>query len=86
MVAKLIKIGNSNGFIIPKSMLKIAGIDTNAEMSITKKGIVIAPFKRKLRDIWAEQLSTLPSEVFELDEEEKEWLGVKNKFDEEEWK
>jgi len=54
-------------------------------MTITEKGIVIAPVKRKLRDIWAEQMATLPPEAFELDEEEKEWLGVKNKFDTEEW-
>ncbi len=50
------KMGNSQGVLIPKPLLKEMGIKTgdNVDMSVERGKLVIVPRKRKLREGWAE--------------------------------
>lgn len=81
MVTKLIKIGNSNGVILSKAMLKQAGITTEADISITNKGIVITPVQMKAKDKWVLEMEKLPKSEFKIEEDLKDWLEFDIDFD-----
>jgi len=51
--AKLVRIGNSKGVRLPKSMIEEAGLGDELEISVRKGEIVIARVK-KVREGWAE--------------------------------
>jgi antitoxin MazE len=82
MRASVIRIGNSRGVRIPKSILAACGIEDAVEMSVDEGRIVLSA-PRVVRLGWAEAaqemarhgddvlLDPLPSTIF--DEEEWEW-------------
>ena len=53
MRTRIIKIGNSKGIIIPKSILKKCGITGEVEMEIRENKIIIKPF-HNAREGWEE--------------------------------
>lgn len=55
MIVKLIKIGNSKGIRIPKTMIEQCGLKDQAELILDGKNLVIKP-KRHPREGWAEEL------------------------------
>ena len=82
METKLIKIGNSFGIRIPKSLIQQYNLSNDIEIDPTENGILIKS-KKKARDGWKEQLATaiqngnLPDdellEGFSDAEADKEW-------------
>ena len=82
METKLIKIGNSFGVRIPKSLIQQYGLSSDIEIDPTEGGILIRS-KRKARAGWEEQLTTAIKEGYKPDNEllegftddqtEKEW-------------
>src|SRR5690606_17631871 len=56
MVAKLIKIGNSRGIIIPDTLLKLMGIKQKVTINIRDGEIGIGPVYREPRKGWEEKL------------------------------
>jgi antitoxin MazE len=57
METKLIKIGNSFGIRIPKSLIQQYELSNEIEIDPTENGILIKS-KKKARTGWEEQLST----------------------------
>ena len=53
MTAKIIKIGNSRGLRIPKSVLIQYAIGENVELDLVEEGIMIRP-KKNPREGWEE--------------------------------
>lgn len=51
MRARVIKIGNSQGFRIPKPVLEQTGIKDDVEIEVDKDQIIIRPI-RQVRDGW----------------------------------
>lgn len=49
----LIKIGNSQGVRIPKSLLEASGITGKIEIVLDKRQIIIRPVSEKSRQDWA---------------------------------
>jgi antitoxin MazE len=80
MVQSIRKIGNSNGVIIPKSMLLSCGISDEVEMEIIGEAIVLKSVKQHPRDGW-EKAFAAEKEVPESDMFE----DMKNDFDSKEW-
>jgi antitoxin MazE len=54
MVVEIRRVGNSRGIIIPKPMLKQAGLDQEAEISIERGTIVLRKPRQNSRAGWAE--------------------------------
>lgn len=54
MITTIRRLGNSRGIIIPKPMLKEAGLDKEAEMTLERGAIVLRKARRKPRQSWAE--------------------------------
>lgn len=81
MKAKIINIGNSRGFRLPKDVIKQYNIEEEINIELTKDGIVITP-SRKPRDGWREMFAKADTSITQ---EEKDWMDAGTKFDEEEW-
>ncbi len=78
MQAKIRKIGNSKGLIIPASFLAEAGLHAKVEMSVIGQSILIKPVKEKLRQGWFDG--------YHADDDEDVWDGfVALPCEEEEW-
>jgi antitoxin MazE len=82
METKLIKIGNSFGIRIPKSLIQQYELSNNIEIDPVEKGILIKS-KRKARTGWREQLAKAVQEGQLPDEELLE--GFTDEFTEKEW-
>ena len=78
--SKIIKVGNSRGIRIPRSILEQAGLMDEVEMTV-QEGKLIIHAARKPRQGWRAQFSSMAERGDDrlLDE------PTSNKFDEEEW-
>ena len=54
MVTEIRRIGNSKGIIIPKPMLREAGLEKEAEIALVRGIIMLRKPKSNLRRGWAE--------------------------------
>lgn len=85
MKMQLIKIGNSRGVRLPKSVIEQVGLEDGIELEVRSNEVAIRPAKRKPRAGWAESFKAmaeagddalidgpLPS-LTKFDEEEWEW-------------
>jgi antitoxin MazE len=76
----LVRIGNSQGIRLPKSLLSLSGIERDVEVSVVEGAIVIRA-ARKARSGWAEQFKamtfsgddTLVLEYLPTEWDEQEW-------------
>lgn len=54
MRASIIKIGNSQGIRIPKTVLQQCDIQNEVDIEIKGKIIMLKPFRKKAREGWTE--------------------------------
>jgi antitoxin MazE len=54
MITEIRRVGNSRGIIIPKPMLKQAGLEKEAEITLERGAIVLRRPRRNPRQGWAE--------------------------------
>jgi antitoxin MazE len=54
MITEIWRVGNSRGIIIPKPMLKQAGLEKEAEIALERGAIVLRKPRRNPREGWAE--------------------------------
>lgn len=80
MKTALRKMGNSQGVILPKTLITQFGFEKEVEMRITESGIFIEKPKTHPREGWAEAYKVLADE-----EPDHEFLDFPNDFDHEEW-
>ena len=83
MKTQVIKIGNSKGIRIPKSILEHSGLGKEVDIEVREDELVIRPLN-KPRKGWADAFRS----VSEQDDEELldiRIIHLKNRWDEEEW-
>jgi antitoxin MazE len=54
MITEIRRVGNSRGIIIPKPMLKEAGLEKEAEITLERGAIVLRNPRRNPREGWDE--------------------------------
>ena len=54
MITKVRRLGNSRGILIPKPMLKLAGLEDTAQMRFERGAIVLRKPRQNPRQGWAE--------------------------------
>ena len=83
MIARIIKIGNSRGIRIPKTLLKQTGLKEEVELEVQGSVIVIKP-KNNIRENWSKsfRLMAKNGDDILLD---KESLPFLNDWDEKDW-
>ncbi len=52
MIVQVVKVGNSRGVCIPKSLLEQLGIDKEVYLRSTKEGLLLKPVRSKAREGW----------------------------------
>lgn len=57
MEAKIIKIGNSKGIIIPSQFLKLIGLEDKVAIEIENDRMIISATKSEPREGWEEMLA-----------------------------
>lgn len=78
MRATLRKMGNSQGVIIPKTLITQLGFETEVEMRVTETGILLEkPKKKHPREGWAEAYQALA----ETGDDELVWPYFENEAD-----
>ena len=83
MIQALRKIGNSNGVLIPKTMLATCGITDEVEMEVLGDSIVMRSTKKHPRDGWDEAFKQA---IANGDKPENDMFeGIKNTFDDSDW-
>ncbi len=83
MIAKIIKIGNSLGIRIPKTVLKQTGLKEEVELEVRGSNIILKP-KKQNRSGWADFFRTMAKNGDDL-LLDKEALPVQNSWDDKEW-
>jgi antitoxin MazE len=81
MVIQLIKIGNSKGIILPKTILTQMHISNEIVLETVDDAIIIKPSKANNRDNWEEAFKKLMPEK----KQKTTSTIITNKFDEQEW-
>ena len=77
MITKVRRLGNSRGIIIPKPMLKLAGLRDEAEMKFEQGAIVLRKPRQNPRQGWAEASARLA----ELEDDKLVWPEFGNRDD-----
>ncbi|MDZ7766184.1 MAG: AbrB/MazE/SpoVT family DNA-binding domain-containing protein [Melioribacteraceae bacterium] len=83
MKTKIIKIGNSRGIRIPKSIIDESGLQNEVDLEIVNGKIVIKPISKN-RENWAAAFKEMGENKDDalLDEEH---LATQSDWDDEEW-
>ena len=83
MKAEIIRIGNSQGIRLPKTLLQQLGLRGTVELKVTDDRLTIYPHSQS-RAKWAEQFKKMAKQGDDkmLDNAD----AVRNKFDDTEWK
>jgi antitoxin MazE len=76
MRAKLQRIGNSHGVVIPKAVLAHLGIEHSVDIALVGDHLEVRPVPLHPRDGWREVLSALPASAFEFSAEDRAWLDA----------
>ena len=83
MILDIVKIGNSKGVRLPKSLLD--GI-TSSKVIAERKGDLIILRPSNPRDGWEKQIKKILAEEIDGDDDNlPEFEEITNEFDEEEW-
>lgn len=82
MTTNIVKIGNSQGLIIPKKLLNILGDSKEVEIQVTDGGLLIIPVSNIARANWEKQFQ----EAIQNGHAPESYSDtIENEFDKEEW-
>lgn len=59
MILRVVKVGNSKGLRIPKSILEQCHIEDEVDITPTKDGLLLKPVKSKARASWAKKFKEM---------------------------
>ena len=82
MEAKITKIGNSQGIIIPKTIIEQCNLIDKVNLEVKDNNLIISPVVKNPRQGWEETIIAAG-----VDEEEELLMGdyLEHSWDEEEW-
>jgi len=83
MIQAIRKIGNSQGILLPRTLLQQAGIETAVEVEIGEGALILRPLKKHPRGGWDEAFQAAQDAGEQPDSDLFE--GVKNQFDQTDW-
>jgi antitoxin MazE len=84
--AKLVRVGNSRGVRLPKSVIEQAGLTTDVEISVEHNCIIIQPAKKKKpRADWEQRFKKAIAKHGPPQPMDPDWEFMPNEFDEKEW-
>ena len=86
MQAKIERIGDGFGLLLPKELLDACGFGTAATVTVLNRTLVVTAGPRRAREGWAEALGAIPQTELDRDFAELETLRESpNKWDDTDW-
>ncbi|MBI2948513.1 MAG: hypothetical protein HYY23_12790 [Verrucomicrobia bacterium] len=86
MQAKIEKVGDGFGLLLPKELLDACGFGSEATVTVQDKTLVVSPGPRRARDDWEEAIQNIPQEAIDRDFEElKKFREMPNEWDDQGW-
>ena len=67
MQAKIQKIGDQFGLMLPGELLRSCGFDSEATVTLQNKALLVTPLPRRARAGWAEALRAIPADLLARD-------------------
>lgn len=67
MQAKIQRVGDGFGLLLPKELLDACGFGSEATVTVQDKTLVVSPGPRRARDGWAEALRAIPQGELDRD-------------------
>lgn len=84
--AKIEKIGDRFGLVLPKELLDACGFGSEAMVRVEEKTLIVSPKPPGARDDWEEAIRNIPQEAIDRDFEElKDFREMPNDWDEHGW-
>jgi antitoxin component of MazEF toxin-antitoxin module len=83
--AKIEKIGDGFGLLLPKELLDSCGFDREVTVTVEDRKLVVSPVPRRVREGWAEAARQMRARGDDLTPELQEWMDVPNEWDATEW-
>ena len=65
--AKIEKVGDGFGLLLPKELLDACGFGSEATVTVQDKTLVVSPGPQRAREGWAEALRAIPQEELDRD-------------------
>ena len=86
MQAKIEKIGDRFGLLLPKEVVEACGFGGEATVTVNDKTLVVTPYPGRARDEWEEAIRSIPQDAIDRDFEElKDFRDMPNQWDEHGW-
>lgn len=85
MQAKIEKVGDGFGLILPKELLDACGFGSEANVAVQDKSLIVTPQSRRVREGWAEAARQMRERGDDLTPELQEWDEVPDEWDATEW-
>jgi len=84
--AKLVRIGNSRGVRLPKSVIEQAGLSEEISIAVVGDRVILrSAGSAQPRAGWEEQIKAALAEHGDDIEDWRDWQNMPNAFDEKEW-
>jgi hypothetical protein len=84
--AKIEKIGERFGLILPKEVLDACGFGSEANVRIQEKALIVTANPLPGRDDWEEAIRIIPQELIDRDFDElSDFREMRNEWDEHGW-
>ena len=85
--AKIERIGDRFGLVLPKELLDACGFGSEATVTVQDKTLVVSPSPRRAREGWAEALARIPQEELDRDFAQLQaFRETPDEWDETEWR
>jgi antitoxin component of MazEF toxin-antitoxin module len=84
--AKIKKIGDGFGLVLPRELLDACGFGDEATVTVRDKTLVVSPGPRRAREGWAEALAAIPRAELDRDFAELQaFRETPNEWDATDW-
>lgn len=86
MQAKIEKIGDGFGLLLPRQLVEACGFGSEATVTLQDKSLIVTSHPRRAREGWAEALARVPQEELDRDFEElRDFREAPHEWDQTDW-
>lgn len=86
MQAKLEKIGDGFGLLLPRELVEACGFGSEATVTLQDRSLIVTPEPPGARDDWEQAIRRIPQEAIDRDFEQlKDCREMANAWDEHGW-
>jgi len=85
MQARIERIGDGFGLLLPKELIEACGFGGEATVTVQDKELLVTPAQPRVREGWAEAARVMRERGEDFTPELQEWERLTEEWDEKEW-